>query len=67
MRLSKTQTKVLGRMESNKWYSAYTLQCPIATLEALQQKGFVRMRMGLGAIFSPRVNILFQKAKRRNK
>lgn len=64
MRLSRAQTRVLNQMEPNKWYSAYTLQCSVATLEAMRRKGFVRMKMRLGALFSPRVNILFQKVRR---
>ncbi len=61
MKLSPAQKVVLDKMKVNEWYSAYDLQCPIATLEALSRKGLVRMQSGLGAIYSPRVNIMYQK------
>lgn len=61
MKPPKTQSKVLNQMDPNKWYSAYDLQCSIATLQALWQKGFVRQKTILGAIFSPRVNVTFQR------
>ena len=44
MKLSKTQAKVLEKMELDKWYSAYTLQCSMATLRALRSKKMVQAR-----------------------
>ena len=44
MQLSETQTKVLKKMQFGKWYSAYDLQCSMATLRALRSKKMVQAR-----------------------
>lgn len=65
MKLSKLQEEALERMELGKWYSAYGLQVSLGTLEALGRKGKVKVRRGLGSIFSPRTEIKFMKVKQK--
>ena len=63
MKLSKAQIKVLEKMESGKWYSAYNLGCSIATLRALKAKRLLEERGGdnHGAIWFARTIIEFRK------
>lgn len=62
MKLSKTQSDVLSKMEKGKSYSAYQLQCSITTLDALCMKGLVRhINVGkLGSMFCPRTGREYQ-------
>ncbi len=61
MKLSKTQEKVLAKMSDGRNYSAYTLQCSLSTLYAMDRKGFIkRIDDGLGASFFPHTAIEWQ-------
>ncbi len=64
MKLSKAQEKVLrvlDAMEYKDWYSAIDLECSLATLYALQNKGMIRMQHnGLSRIDSARLDIQWQ-------
>lgn len=65
MRLSKAQNTVLEKMKQwrrqegneSKWRSAYELSCSLSTLRALQSKGLVTSKSGVGCMFSPRTDI----------
>jgi len=60
MKLSKTQRKVMDKMEYDKWYSAYDLRCSVATLNALGNKGIVETKRLLGSYYFPRTNIEYR-------
>ena len=65
MELTETQKEVLSKMEIGKQYSAYYLQCSIATLRALRSEGFVKcLHRGGGSIFMPRNINLYEKIKK---
>jgi len=64
IKLSKTQKNVLKRMTLGQWYNAYTLQCSLATLEALRRKGFVEEELVAGSFFSPRTLCLWRKLRK---
>lgn len=42
-KLSITQKRVLRKMEGNLRYTAYSLVCSIATLRALEKRGWVEL------------------------
>ncbi len=67
MKLSKAQEKVLqvlDAMEYKDWYSAVDLECSLATLYALRNKGMIRIQYnGLRGIDSARFNIQCQIIK----
>jgi len=59
VKISPTQEKVLAKMEPGKWYSAYNLQCSLATLEALHKKDILKRKSSLGSMAFPRNEIEF--------
>lgn len=58
-----TQLEALKVLRLGVWQSAYELQVSIATLNALERKGFVENMRTSGAMFSPRTNILWRKTE----
>lgn len=48
MKLSETQQKVLSKMQTEigVWHSAYSLQCSLATLYAMERKGVIERQKG---------------------
>ena len=60
MKLTKKQEEVYAKLTS-KPQSAYTLGCPISTLNALVAKGLANKNSKIGSMFSPRTNIYFTK------
>ena len=56
-----TQMAVLHRMEPGVWSCAYTLRTSLTVLYALERHGLVKCKRGMGAMFSPRTEILFRK------
>ncbi len=62
MKLSKAQKKTLDKMEVGVDYTAYDLQCSLATLKALGDKEVIGITyMGIGNFYSPRTDIQWQK------
>lgn len=61
--LSATQKEVYDRMKPNVWYSAYDLQCSIATLKSMTQKGYLKSRGEglLGSMYSQRTTVEFMR------
>jgi len=61
MKTTKAQNKVLEKMTVGHWYSAYVLQCSIATLNALAKKKIVERSGGaVGCMFCPRTSTQFK-------
>ncbi len=60
MKRSKLQKKVLEKMEFDKWYTAYDLQVPISTLNALTNRGILKSKSDVGALFAPQTSIEFR-------
>ena len=63
MKLTKAQQRALSKMDVDCEYSAYDLGESISTLDALVKKGYLTREAGLGAIYSPRVNIMYKLVK----
>jgi hypothetical protein len=61
--LTPAQRLVLGQMELGKEYSAYDLQASLATLAALEKKGYLTSKQGAGSFSMPRVGIEYKKIK----
>ena len=63
MKLTKAQQRALGKMGADCEYSAYDLGESTSTLDALVNKGYLTREAGLGAIYSPRVNVKYKLVK----
>jgi len=59
-KITPTQFKVVSRMKSCKWLSAYQLKCSMATLNSLATKGIVEKNTPLGSMFCPQTNIQYR-------
>ena len=60
MKLSKAQSKVIDKMTDGEWTTAYDLQCSVATLNALFDKGIVETKRISGSYYFPRTNIEYR-------
>lgn len=61
--LTKVMCKALDKMRDGKWYSAYGLQISLNTMNALQSRGLVESKCGLGSVYCPATGIKFKKVK----
>ena len=61
MAATKTQSEVLDKMVVGQEYSAYELQCSLATLYALVNQGHISSQYGLGSMAFPRTSIKFKR------
>jgi hypothetical protein len=65
--LTPAQKAVLDRMEEGEWLSSNQLQCSVATLNALNKKGYVKSKNFANNIVDAyrhyRHNLKFQKIK----
>ncbi len=66
MKLSEAQKKVLGKMKAGKEYSAYGLQCSLATLYALEKRELVTSRASAGSFAFPQNGIMWEIKEERN-
>ena len=67
MKLSKVQQETLDKMDIGQDYTAYDLQCSMATLQALRKKKLVTITYeNNGAFTFPRTNIDWQKVDKEN-
>ena len=64
MKLTKTQKKVLLRMKAEEWYTAYDLNCSIATLRSLSKKEYLESKT-TGYMAFPRNSIYFKNISER--
>lgn len=60
MKLSKAQKRTLEKMKPKEGYSAYDLQCSLATLYALRDKGFITSRADIGYFAFPRNGVIWK-------
>ena len=65
-KLTSYQMLIFRKMEPGKIYSAYKLQTKLATLRAMQTKGFIRdvTSPGAGGLFSPTTHFQFIRVER---
>jgi len=61
MKLTKVQQETLNKMEKGKWHNAYELKVSLNTVYALQRKGLVKVKRGLGSMWYPRLHVQFKK------
>lgn len=61
MAITKTQREVLDKMDTRQEYSAYTLQCSLATLNSLVNQGLLSSTYELGSLAFSRTSIKFKR------
>lgn len=60
-KLTPEQDRVIRElMKSKEWMNAFNLHTTLNTLYALNNKGLVTYKQGLGSMFSPRTEIEFK-------